>query len=373
MSGWLPLSRAIFSDPRYVEKTFTKFQAIVWLAQDATTQDGRTFTTKHGSVVTLKRGQVSHSLRYLETKFGWSKSKVHRFLKALEADGVIEITRLKVGQLGEKVGQLCGTASGEKVGQLAGQPKAQEVSVITICNYDELFGVGAVPKSEGGTASGTASLENVGQVCGTNPNKDIIPKNKKDPSDLKKDFDQNSVDEPPEGWDSFDDETPVNQEALNVLGDMFGSVPKTPFDKLVDIVGQALAGDFLEHRRQRKKPMTDIAIDRLAKKLSNAEIFPDPAGSLDLAIERGWLNPVAPKDLGGGHAPPPARHEITPERQAQQRRMINLEAERRRRAEEQAEQDRQEMEEIRKSATGSSQEVKSLLAELRRSQAAKRI
>lgn len=42
-----------------------------------------------GDVLNLKRGQVATSLRYLSSRWGWSKDKVSYFLNTLESDGMI--------------------------------------------------------------------------------------------------------------------------------------------------------------------------------------------------------------------------------------------------------------------------------------------
>lgn len=69
-----------------------------------------------GQVVALDRGQLSYSVRFLASKWGWSKSRVDRFLHLLADENMIE---------------LSGTVAGQKAGQSAGRSQL----VITICNY----------------------------------------------------------------------------------------------------------------------------------------------------------------------------------------------------------------------------------------------
>jgi hypothetical protein len=64
-----------------------------------------------GKVIDLRRGQFSHSYRYMAEAWGWGIASVHRFIKRLETETMI----------GTQTGTVSGTA------QL----------VITICNYDK--------------------------------------------------------------------------------------------------------------------------------------------------------------------------------------------------------------------------------------------
>src|SRR3546814_6958127 len=67
--------------------------------------------------VELARGELCFAQRFLAEKWGWSKSRVDRFLKALAEEGMIE-TR-------------------SKIGATANHAAGQGQSIITICNYDK--------------------------------------------------------------------------------------------------------------------------------------------------------------------------------------------------------------------------------------------
>jgi len=78
--------------------------AWVWLIEEAAWQPCR--VSIGGRTVTLTRGQISHSLRFLANAWRWSLAAVQRFIKRLKADTMID-TATDTGIL-----------------------------VITICNYD---------------------------------------------------------------------------------------------------------------------------------------------------------------------------------------------------------------------------------------------
>jgi hypothetical protein len=81
----------------------------------------------NGKVVTVKRGQLSVSIRHLGEAWGWSKSSTDRFLTRLKTETMIE------------------TESG--TGRL----------LITICNYDKYQDISDIHGTATGTQSGTAA------------------------------------------------------------------------------------------------------------------------------------------------------------------------------------------------------------------------
>lgn len=92
-----------------------RFRAWFWLLLNAAWKPTR--VRVKGQTVNLERGELSFSVRFLAEKWGWSKSKVDRFIADLRTESMIK-TRSKSG-----------TSAGHKAGQ--GQ------SIITICNYDK--------------------------------------------------------------------------------------------------------------------------------------------------------------------------------------------------------------------------------------------
>lgn len=139
MSGFIALHREAFDHP--VLRDGDRFRAWFWMVSNACWKQSR--VEVGGAIITLERGQLCYSIRYLAEAWRWPKSNVDRFLKRLEAESMLTLTRSKSG-----------TASG--TAQI----------IVTICNYDKYQDVG----NQTGTASGTE----VGQQrdsSGTNKNK----------------------------------------------------------------------------------------------------------------------------------------------------------------------------------------------------------
>ena len=137
MSGTICVARALWDDPDFPKETFSEREAWMWLIAEASWKPRR--WRIGNAVYDLQRGQLGASMRYLADTWGWSKSRVHRFLDRLKDRDMI------------------GTASGTAV------------TLITICNYDKY------QFSAGG--SGTGGDEEAGQQrdsSGTKQNKDEI-------------------------------------------------------------------------------------------------------------------------------------------------------------------------------------------------------
>ncbi|MGZ9109155.1 MAG: hypothetical protein ACXW4B_10095 [Micavibrio sp.] len=106
--GWHRVERYWQNDPFFGDDVYSKRDAWIWLVGEAAYigHDKRIM----GKPVYLSRGQLSHSLRFMAEKWGWSTSAVDRFLKDLCAWNKILID-IETGQ-----------------------------NIITVCNYDD-FGI----------------------------------------------------------------------------------------------------------------------------------------------------------------------------------------------------------------------------------------
>lgn len=113
MSGFIAMQREALDHPLLQDAE--RFRAWFWLIANAAWKPTR--TRIKGQMVTLERGEMTFSVRFLAEAWGWSKSRVDRFLSDLREEGMIA-TRSKIG-----------TTAGHKAGQ--GQ------SIITICNYEK--------------------------------------------------------------------------------------------------------------------------------------------------------------------------------------------------------------------------------------------
>ena len=103
---------------------YDKASAWLWMIEHAAWKPRR-FDIK-GKAVTLERGQLVASLRFMAEVWGWKKDKVARYLTRLETETMIETA----------------TATGE--------------TVITICNYDRYQSESSETATVNGTVSATA-------------------------------------------------------------------------------------------------------------------------------------------------------------------------------------------------------------------------
>lgn len=121
--GVFCVSRGIFRHPMFDGNEYSRRDAWLWLLGNAAWKQTR--IRVDGQMFTIERGQLMHSLRFLATKWKWSKNRVSHFLDELKNETMIE---LKTGQHGTH---------------------------ITICNYDDYQYGGDMPRDNEGTANGT--------------------------------------------------------------------------------------------------------------------------------------------------------------------------------------------------------------------------
>jgi hypothetical protein len=138
MAGYYLMHRNWHENPVFQNEPFCERMAWVWLIEEAAWKPTR--KRVGGNIVTLERGQLAHSTRFMAEAWGWSKSRVSRFLRKLR-----------------------------QVGMIAGQPAGQGNVVLSICNYDNY----QVSRDSSGTASEAPSGTVAGQQrdsSGTNQN-----------------------------------------------------------------------------------------------------------------------------------------------------------------------------------------------------------
>ena len=94
-AGFVRLSRKFFrSDLWNDHREFSRAEA--WLDMIATATWAPETRLVEGRCVNLQRGELAASLRYLATRWSWSKSKVERFLSTLASSGRIR-DRIETG------------------------------------------------------------------------------------------------------------------------------------------------------------------------------------------------------------------------------------------------------------------------------------
>lgn len=112
MSGFFLMHRGWRDNPIF-KGEFSRGDAWLWLIENACWEPSR--VRIKGKTVELQRGELSFAQRFMAEKWGWSKSRVDRFLADLRDENMIE-TRSK---------------NGATENHAAGQGQC----IITICNY----------------------------------------------------------------------------------------------------------------------------------------------------------------------------------------------------------------------------------------------
>lgn len=125
MTGFVLAERDRFKHKLFRNDEFCAGYAWDWLVAQAAYSDVEIWVK--GKSITLHRGQLCFSTRFLAEAWKWSKSKTHRFLTRLKTEAMIE-TRSETGQL-----------------------------IITICNYDYYQSSERRSGTEDGTGGGTAA------------------------------------------------------------------------------------------------------------------------------------------------------------------------------------------------------------------------
>ena len=105
MSSFYLMHRGWQENPVFRNEEFSKRDAFVWLIEEAAYRPTRIHAAT--GALDLKRGQLSHSLRFMAKAWRWDEAKVRRFLASLVKAEIIDAA----------------TDAGQ--------------TVVTICNYDK--------------------------------------------------------------------------------------------------------------------------------------------------------------------------------------------------------------------------------------------
>jgi hypothetical protein len=103
--GVFAVHRGVFKHPMFDGEVYTRRDAWLWLLGNAAWKATRVRIGRE--IIDVGRGQLAHSERFLAGKWGWSKSKVHRFLERLKTEAMVSLVA------------------------------DHETNLITICNYDD--------------------------------------------------------------------------------------------------------------------------------------------------------------------------------------------------------------------------------------------
>ena len=149
MSGTVNISRRIWRNTAFKAEPFSEREAFMWMIMEASYKPRE---KRVGNIhINLSRGQLATSVRFMCEAWGWSKSRVDRYLKRLENRDMI------------------GTESGTGI------------NVITVCKYDDYqnpIRAEGTPITENRDSSGTAAGQQRDK-----PNKGLLPDERIDVDD----------------------------------------------------------------------------------------------------------------------------------------------------------------------------------------------
>jgi hypothetical protein len=103
--GYIAIERGYFEHEMFAHEAFTEREAFMWLIMEAAWKDRR--VRRGRLILTLRRGELAHSERFIAQAWRWHRSRVTRFLKRLVDDAMVELK------------------------------PSRDASHITICNYDK--------------------------------------------------------------------------------------------------------------------------------------------------------------------------------------------------------------------------------------------
>ncbi len=111
--GWFAVDRATWDHPAFADEKFSECEVFLWLLSEAAY---KSWKVRIGSdVLEIHRGQLSHSLRFMATKWKWPEPRVRRYLERLKQHEIILI----------------------EVWSKNGARGDARQTVITICNYEK--------------------------------------------------------------------------------------------------------------------------------------------------------------------------------------------------------------------------------------------
>lgn len=105
VGGVFAVDRGVFEHEFFAPEPFTEREAWIWMCGTAAWKSTRVRAGRR-QMISLDRGQLAFSERFLATKWRWSKTRVHRFIDRLKTEAMV-ITK-----------------------------SDQFVNLITICNYE---------------------------------------------------------------------------------------------------------------------------------------------------------------------------------------------------------------------------------------------
>ena len=140
-SDFVFAQRKRFKHPLFKSEKFCRGYAWDWIVANAVWHEDGHPVEINGQIVRLKRGQLSHSVRFMAEAWRWDKAAVSRFIARLKTEAMIE-THTETGQ-----------------------------TIITVCNYDKYQSRAGLTETAPDTASETGARQQR-DSSETNKNKD---------------------------------------------------------------------------------------------------------------------------------------------------------------------------------------------------------
>jgi hypothetical protein len=124
INNFIPISRKLFKHAFWDQKrAYSRFEAWLDLLVSARFDAGEARLLIGGIVVRWQRGELIASVRFLGNRWGWSKTKVERFLTMLKSENMIK-SRTADGTL-QTIISICNYATYNPINKTAGQPSGQ--------------------------------------------------------------------------------------------------------------------------------------------------------------------------------------------------------------------------------------------------------
>ena len=141
--GFQAIPRTWFGSVQWqCKRTFNHLEALIWLLEQAAYVDGRRVQLSEHKSITLRRGQIVTTLSAIAERWGWDKSTVSRFLRQYSQGGAFEYAPVIATET-----IRCAKSSTTKYGA--------SVTLITLCNYDEISNLCKADATVGATVSAT--------------------------------------------------------------------------------------------------------------------------------------------------------------------------------------------------------------------------
>lgn len=230
MSGFVKSQRSRFKHPLFKSQKFCRGYAWDWVVAHAVYKN-HDIEVK-GKIVTLHRGQLSYSIRYMAKAWNWDKAAVSRFIARLKTETMIE-TETETGQL-----------------------------IVTVCNYDKYQD----DQSTTETATETGNDTEVRQ--------------QRDSSETNKKKDKKDKTLGPDESDLFSANGKTQKPKRK-------SITKHSFPEWIK---PDHAQGILDQRRGKKAPVTDFWFKHFIKKLETVkERKGDPNAAIAMIIDKNWM------------------------------------------------------------------------------------